>query len=92
MIVTVLAINVSIKTRKKKKRMEFPSEKRARITLQGCLDETNDVILCKKHGNKADMCYFCMTNTEPLEDKDEDNGSELKESKMFRITLNLDEQ
>lgn len=45
-------------------------EKKVQIKLEGCLDESKDVQLCK-HGNGG-YCWFCHTGNEPVDNSKED--------------------
>lgn len=53
------------------------------VKLEGCLDETQQTVLCK-HGNGA-VCWFCVTGTEPQTENDE--KEDMFESKMFKSKL-----
>lgn len=41
------------------------TEKKTTVKLEGCLDESNEVILCKHKNGGA--CWFCMTGNEPID-------------------------
>ena len=56
-------------------------KKEVKITLQGCLDESKDVELCR-HGYGG-YCWHCVTGNEPTQEKDEDPF----ESNSFKTKL-----
>lgn len=44
-------------------------KKEVKIKLEGCLDESQDVELCRhKFGG---YCWFCATGNEPIQEQDE---------------------
>lgn len=61
----------------------FKKEKKeVKIKLEGCLDETKDVILCK-HGFGG-HCWFCSTGNEPIQEEEEKDSFVTQSFKNLR--------
>lgn len=59
----------------------FKKEKKeVKIKLEGCLDESKDVVLCK-HGFGG-YCWFCATGKEPTVEKEDPFESNSFKSKL----------
>lgn len=61
------------------------SREKTKVKLEGCLDETSQVKLCKH--NIGGVCWFCLTGNEPEEDTDQEEDTDMFESKMFKSKL-----
>lgn len=58
---------------------------KGKVTLEGCLRETEDNMCQKGHGYRADSCWFCATGTEPTSAEENTSSFDTMRTKTHNL-------